>query len=91
MRKTIATLTAVLFIGSATTVFAQASETQKNECLLASKNCTNQVDDIYKRMQRLDREIKKGKRVYSPEELKQLQQKLTETQELLRDMERPGK
>ncbi len=68
----------------------QATQGQKNECLLASKNCTEQVDDIYKRMQRLDREIKKGTRVYTPEELKRLRQKLTETQELLRDMEKPG-
>uniref|UniRef100_C6DZR0 Uncharacterized protein n=1 Tax=Geobacter sp. (strain M21) TaxID=443144 RepID=C6DZR0_GEOSM len=91
MRKTTATLTAVLLMGSATTAYSQTTEAQKNECLLASKNCTNQVDDIYKRMQRLDREIKKGTKVYSPEELKQLQQKLTEAQELLRDMEKPGK
>lgn len=91
MRKTTAMLAAALLIGSATTAYAQATEAQKNECLLASKNCTNQVDDIYKRMQRLDREIRKGTRVYSPEELKQLQQKLTETQQLLRDMEKPGK
>lgn len=90
MRKTIATLTAALLIGSATTASAQATEAQKNECLLASKNCTNQVDDIYKRMQKLNREIKKGTKVYSPEELKRLRQKLTETQELLRDMEKPG-
>ena len=91
MRKTIATLTAVLLIWSAAPASAQTTEAQKNECLLASRNCTSQVDDIYKRIQKLDREIKKGTKVYTPQELKQLQQKLTETQELLRDLERPGK
>jgi hypothetical protein len=91
MRKTIAILTTALLVGSAAAAPAQPAQSQKNECLLASKNCADQVDDIYKRMQRLDREIKKGTRVYSPEELKKLQQKLTETQELLRDMEKPGR
>lgn len=83
-------LAGALFIASTTTSFAQADEAQKNECLLASRNCTEQVDDIFKRMQRLDKEIKKGTAVYSPQELKRLQQKLTETQELLRKMEKPG-
>ncbi len=91
MRRTIAMLTTVLLVGTAATVTAQPTQSQKNECLLASKNCTDQVDDIYKRMQRLDREIQKGTKVYSPQELKKLQQKLTETQELLRDLEKPGK
>ena len=59
--------------------------------MLASKNCINQVDDIYKRMHRLQKEIKKGKRVYDKEELKMLQQKLTETQELLDNLEKPGR
>lgn len=83
-------LAGALFIASTTTSFAQGDEAQKNECLLASRNCTEQVDDIFKRMQRLDKEIKKGTAVYSPQELKRLQQKLTETQELLRKMEKPG-
>jgi peptidoglycan hydrolase CwlO-like protein len=84
-------MAAGLLLISAVAAPGQPTQAQKNECLLASKNCTNQVDDIYKRMQRLDKEIKKGTKVYTPQELKQLQQKLTETQELLRDMERPGK
>lgn len=90
MRKTIAILTTALLVGSAAAATAPPAQSQKNECLLASRNCADQVDDIYKRMQKLDREIRKGTRVYSPEELKKLQQKLTETQELLKAMEKPG-
>lgn len=89
MRRGTLLVAGALFIASTATVSAQ-TEAQKNECLLASKNCTQQVDDIYKRMQKLDREIQKGTRVYTPEELKRLRQKLTETQELLRSMEKPG-
>jgi len=71
--------------------YPQMSPQQKDECMLASRNCTDQVDDIYKRMHRLDSEIRKGTRVYTADELKKLQDKLTETQELLKTLERPGK
>ena len=50
----------------------------------------NQVDDINKRVKKLNKEIKKGTRVYSPEELKKLENKLTETQEILRSLELQG-
>ena len=63
---------------------------EKNECLLASKNCANQVDDIYKRIHRLNKEIKKGTKVYTAAELKKLSEKLAETQDLLKTMEKPG-
>ena len=76
---------------SAAPAFSEMTKTEKDECMLASKNCTDQVDDIYKRMHRLGKEIKKGKKVYTPAELKKLQDKLTETQDLLKTMERPGK
>ena len=85
-----------LFIAAALTLtttlpsFAQMTQGEKDECMLASRNCTDQVDDIYKRMHRLDKEIKKGKRVYTRAELQALQDKLTETQNLLKSMEKPG-
>jgi len=91
MRRGTLLLAGALLVVTTATASAQATQAQKDECLLASKNCVAQVDDIYKRMQKLDKEIKKGTRVYTPEELKRLQQKLTETQELLRDLERPGR
>ena len=90
MRKGIPIFVAATLLASTVPAVAQ-EQVQKDECLIASQNCVNQVDDIYKRIHRLDREIKKGKRVYSREELAQLQRKLTETQELLKTMEKPGK
>ncbi|HBA88675.1 MAG TPA: hypothetical protein DCZ75_12040 [Geobacter sp.] len=92
MKRTALMLTAAIFLTSAMPALAEPpqSKEQRDECLLASKNCMTQVDDIYKRMQKLNKEIKKGTKVYSPEELKKLQQKLTETQELLRSIELHG-
>jgi hypothetical protein len=83
-------LAAAILTLSAAPAFPQMSQAQKDECMLASKNCTDQVDDIYKRMHRLDKEVKKGTKVYTPSELKKLQQKLAETQDLLKTMEKPG-
>jgi hypothetical protein len=84
-------LAAAVLTLCAAPAFSQPTQAQKDECMLASKNCTDQVDDIYKRMHRLDKEVKKGKKVYTSAELKKLQDKLAETQDLLKNLERPGK
>jgi peptidoglycan hydrolase CwlO-like protein len=86
MKRMALMLSAAVFMLSTVPAYSQMTAEEKNECLLASKNCANQVDDIYKRIHRLDKEIKKGTRAYSPAELKKLQDKLTETQELLDEM-----
>lgn len=90
MKSMLMVLAAAMLTLTAAPAFAQ-SQAEKDECMIASKNCTDQVDDIYKRMHRLDKEIKKGKKVYTTAELKKLHEKLSETQELLRTMEKPGK
>lgn len=89
MRKMAMILAAGLFMLSSVPAFAQTAADQRNECLLASKNCLNQVDDIQQRIHKLDREIKKGTKVYTPQELKRLQDKLKETNDVLRSLERP--
>lgn len=92
MRKMALALTAALLTLSAVPAFpqpAQGTQAQKDECLLASRNCMNQVDDIKTRIYKLDKEIKKGTRVYTPEELKKLENKLKETSDILRAIERP--
>ena len=91
MKKLAIMLSAVAFMLSSVPAFAaEMSKAEKDECLLASKNCVTQVDDIYKRMHKLDKEIKKGKKVYSPEELKKLQDKLKEASDLLKTIEQGG-
>jgi len=90
MRKMVLMLSAAIFMLSSAPAFSQMTQAQKDECLLASKNCMSQVDDIQKRIKKLNKEIKKGERAYTPEELKKLQDKLTETQEILRSLELQG-
>lgn len=90
MKKVTIMLSAAIFMLSSVPAFSQMTQAEKDECLLASKNCMNQVDDIQKRVKKLDKEIKKGTKVYTPEELNKLQQKLKETQMLLDSLERGG-
>lgn len=93
MKKVIAVIAALTLMSSTLPAYAQESAVdhqQRDECLLASKNCTTQVDDIQKRVHKLNKEIKKGTKVYSTAELRKLQQKLDETRALLDELERPG-
>ena len=90
MKRIALMLTAAIFMLSTVPAFAQMTKAEKDECLLASKNCLNQVDDIFKRIHKLDKEIKKGTKVYTPQELKKLQDKLSETSETLRVLEQGG-
>ena len=79
MKKTVLLFMAVLMMCSTVPSLAQQTQEeqqQKNECLLNSKHCANEVDSIQKRIKKLQSEIKKGKKVYSPDELKKLEEKL---------------
>ena len=63
---------------------------EKNECLLAAKGCKDEVDSIQQKVKKINREIKKGTKVYSAEELKKLQQKLQEANEIINNLEKSG-
>ena len=59
------------------------NEATKDECLLVSMNCVDNVDSIQQRIERLNREIAKGADVYTRDELKILNNKLEEAVRLL--------
>lgn len=83
MKKIAVMLMAAFMMSGTVSAMAQA----KDECLLISKNCGTEVDSIQKRIKKLNTEIKKGKRVYSAEELKKLEQKLKEADDILKSLE----
>lgn len=62
---------------------AQMTKTQKDECLLISKDCKNATLSIQEKIQKLQDEINKGKRVYTSEELKNLKKKLQDAEQTL--------
>lgn len=87
MKKIAALLAAASMMALTVPAFAQQTQAEKDQCLLASKNCAAQVDSIQQRIKKLDQAIKEGKKVYTPEELKKLQDKLKETQDTLDTLE----
>jgi Skp family chaperone for outer membrane proteins len=85
MKKMIAV--AALIIAAAVPVVAQQTHEEKVACDLAAKNCLNKAEILEKRIKKLNAEIKKGTKTYSAEDLKKLEQKLQETQDLLDQVE----
>lgn len=91
MKRLAIILVAALLTAATVPAFAQMTKEEKDQCLLASKGCLNEVDSLQQRIKKLSREIKKGTKVYTAEELKTLEQKLKEVNDFLKDLERPGK
>lgn len=89
MRKIVLVALAAFMMTSVSAFGAEMTKEQKNECLLASKECRGEVDSIQKKIKKLNAEIKKGKKVYSAEELKALDKKLEEANALLDNMLKP--
>lgn len=84
MKKIAMMIMATFVLSAAVPAFAaEMTKEEKDQCLLASKNCANEVDSIQKKMKKLNAEIKKGKKVYSADEIKKLQGKLKEAEDML--------
>ncbi len=90
MRKIAVAVMAAFMLTAALPAMAQMTKEEKDQCLLASKNCLNEVDSIQKRIKKLQTEIKKGKKVYTAEELKKLEDKLKEVKDVLKELEEGG-
>jgi uncharacterized protein YlxW (UPF0749 family) len=87
MRKILVVLMAAFMVSAAVPVMAaEMSKADKDQCLLYSKSCMNEVDSLQQKMKKLNQEINKGTRVYSPEELKKLNEKLKEAEDLMDKM-----
>lgn len=89
MRKAAVLLLAAFITSVSVPVFAEETKGGKDECLLASKNCKNEVDSIQTKIKKLNTEIKKGKKVYSADELKKLEAKLKEANDILDNLMKP--
>jgi len=72
----IASLPALAAEGTMGRTMEQGQQDQKNECLLVSMNCGSQVDSIQERIDHLRGEISRGTDVYTPSELRRLNDKL---------------
>lgn len=90
MKKLALLVMTAVALSAVAPAMAQTKKEEKDMCLLASMNCGNQVDSIQKRIKKIQAEIKKGKKVYSAQDLKKLDQKLKEANDILTTLESQG-
>lgn len=84
MKKIAVLMIAVFSMAAAVPAFAaEMTKEQKDQCLLASKGCAGEADSIQKKIKKLQTEIKKGTKVYSADEIKKLNAKLKEAEDML--------
>ena len=93
MKKIVLMISAALLVSASMPAFSDQTPEEKVICNLAAQNCLNKADVLQKRVKKLKAEVNKGTKKYSAEDLKKLEQKLQETQDLLDKMEgkTPGK
>jgi len=84
MKKIAVLMIAAFSMAVAVPVFAaEMTKEQKDQCLLASKGCAGEADTIQKKIKKLQAEVRKGTKVYSADEIKKLNDKLKEAEDLL--------
>ena len=76
--------------GAVDRINEEGQKADKNECLLLSKNCANEVDSIQQRIDRIKGEISRGTDVYTTDELKILNRELEETTKTLDEFNMGG-
>ncbi len=88
MKRIVIMFMAASMMATSVPVFAAEMMTKetKDQCLLASKDCKNQVDSIQMKIRKLNTEIDKGTKVYSADEIKKLNAKLKEAEAILDDL-----
>jgi len=66
--------------------FSQETPQDQYLCKLQAGNCLKRADVVQRKMKKLDAEIKKGKKNYSAEDLKKIEDKLNEVEKMLDDL-----
>lgn len=83
MKRIIIIMLAAFITSASVPAFAEDMKSSKDECLLASKGCKDEVDSIQTKIKKLQTEINKGTKVYSADEIKKLDAKLKEANQIL--------
>ncbi len=91
MKKIAVSVCAVAVALIALPAFAFVPPDGKDDCLLYGKNCPNVFDGLPERIAKLNKEIAKGEKVYTPNELKKLKRMLKDDNETMRVLQKPGK
>jgi Skp family chaperone for outer membrane proteins len=84
MKASALVLMAAFLMSAAVPVFAQTAP-EKAQCAISAGTCLNKAEVVEKRMKKMKAEIKKGT-MYSPEDMKVLEQKLQDVQDQMDKM-----
>jgi hypothetical protein len=91
MKKSLLSVCAVAVVFVAVPVFGAVQGEGKNDRLLYSMNCLKTADSLPERIAKLGPEIAKGEKVYTPEELRILEDDLKDHRRTMRVLQKPGK
>ncbi len=86
MKKHAGIVLALIILGAAVPSFSQDANQEQVICNLASRNCLSTAKSIEKKLGKISADMKKGK-TYSAEDLKKIEQKLKEVQEMIDKLE----
>ncbi len=82
MKKCAGIILAAFALAAAVPAYSQDTNQEQVICNLASNNCLSTTKSIEKKMKKISADIKKGK-TYSAEDLKRVEDKLKEVQDLI--------
>ena len=82
MKKLVFLVIATLML-NCVAAFAQETPQDQFTCKLQAGNCLKRADSVQRRMKKVDTEIQKNKKVYSAEDLKKIDDKLKEVEQML--------
>ena len=84
MKKIALAVMAVFLMSAAVPVFAETAA-EKEACAISAGTCLTKAEMVEKRMKKMKADIKKGT-MYSPEDMKALEQKMQDVQDQMDKM-----
>ena len=83
MRKLMFLVLISLMMLNVAPAFAQATPQDQYLCKLQAGTCLKRAEAVQHKMKKMEEDVKKGKKVYSADELKKIEDKLKEAEQML--------
>jgi hypothetical protein len=86
MKKLTMTVLAALTMLSTVPAFSQDTPQDQYLCKLQAGTCLKKADVIQRKMKKLESDVKKGKKTYSADDLKKIEDKLNEVEKMVDEL-----
>jgi len=83
MRKLMFLVLISLMMLNMAPAFAQDTPQDQYLCKLQAGSCLKRAEAVQRKMKKMEEDVKKGKKVYSADELKKIEDKLKEAEQML--------